>query len=144
MGADMMIATLTIPLKDLEGPEMGKTFKNYEPKIEAFIKTMTTEELMVCWDNAGREYDDETALKDTLAMATEGLTKIQIETIDVLKGLQPDGAREFSYITHKGDRIYVTGGMSWGDDPTDSFWQTILISEIIFRYRGENDTNVAF
>jgi len=29
--------------------------------------------------------------------------------------------RDISFITRKGEIIYVTGGMSWGDDPTESF-----------------------
>ena len=28
--------------------------------------------------------------------------------------------RDVSYIEHKGEMIYLTGGMSWGDYPTDS------------------------
>ena len=29
--------------------------------------------------------------------------------------------RDVTCINHKGDRIYLTGGMSWGDNPTDSY-----------------------
>ena len=31
------------------------------------------------------------------------------------------GCRDVTWISHKGDKIWLTGGMSWGDSPTESY-----------------------
>lgn len=31
------------------------------------------------------------------------------------------GYRDITWIKHKGEILYITGGMSWGDNPTDSY-----------------------
>lgn len=135
----MIIATCTIPLKDAEGE--GMAFENYMPRLIEYVKTLDDEKLLQFWEDSGREQEDYDApqLKDVLSSAVGGITELQRKTIKVIEELQPDGSRDISYIQHKGDKIYVTGGMSWGDDPTDSYWQMVLVSEVVHAYRTKTE-----
>ena len=49
------------------------------------------------------------------------VVKRLIDDIDTLKRGWDDGSRECITFEHKGDKILITGGLSWGDNPTETF-----------------------
>lgn len=54
--------------------------------------------------------------EDTLDEVTLELTNTIEDTFDAL-----ENSREVSALAFKGYHIYMTGGMSWGDPPTEAF-----------------------
>lgn len=52
----------------------------------------------------------------------EDIAEVRKEFADVVKEtFKSFGYRDVTYGNHKGDVLYITGGLSWGDSPTDSF-----------------------
>ena len=49
------------------------------------------------------------------------VAKRLIDDIDRLKDGWKDGNRECIVFEHKGDKLLITGGLSWGDNPTETF-----------------------
>ena len=64
--------------------------------------------------NAGYETEDK-------------VVKCLIDDIYALKQCWDDYGRECVIFHHKGDKILITGGLSWGDNPTEAFG---VISEL--------------
>lgn len=60
-------------------------------------------------------FSNEELSRNTLQALKKRFTEIIKDTFNALMG------RACSSLTFKGYRIYLTGGMSWGDDPTDAF-----------------------
>lgn len=58
--------------------------------------------------------------KDSKKMAEINKVKIVYKKIveDVFDGI---GNRDVTWINHKGDILFVSGGMSWGDAPTEGY-----------------------
>jgi hypothetical protein len=102
MGADLCISCFWIP--DRVDNEQAK-----KRMLEA-VETLTKEDLAepdfvhaFCLDE-----DDDKHRREMIIVAI-------MDTFDSLDG------RDVSWIYHKGDRIYLSGGMSYGDAPTDSY-----------------------
>lgn len=52
----------------------------------------------------------------------EDIAEVKKEFVDLIKETFTSlEYRDVTYTQHKGDVLYITGGMSWGDSPTDSF-----------------------
>lgn len=49
------------------------------------------------------------------------IVKRLIDDIDALKRSWEHGNRECIIFNHKRDKMLITGGMSWGDNPTETF-----------------------
>lgn len=66
-------------------------------------------------------YDEDTSLEDVYM--TDGGPEITyaeaLESIDYIENAE--GKRDFSSVTLGHFTMLISGGMSWGDDPTDSF-----------------------
>lgn len=73
------------------------------------LKKQKLTDLQACAQEYGYEYPGD--WKDALIEIEGNLT----EFFDCLT------YRDVTWIAHKGTTIYITGGMSWGDDPTDSY-----------------------
>lgn len=118
MGADLIMAALVID-KD-EEPDFGAG--------HAWIDALTVEQLDEIYehreedyfDEADEEYvDDDGALTEK---AYDELRKRGHAAVDKLvKMLDPDNYyRDVTSIEVRGARVILSGGMSWGDSPTES------------------------
>jgi len=59
---------------------------------------------------------------------------IKKEFGEIVEEVLEKGYRDTTYFEHKGDTIFLTGGMSWGDSPTescDSFHKYNLIKSMM-------------
>lgn len=101
MGEDFIIYIVSCP-KDKE-LEFSKT-KNY---IKNNIKTI----------RAIKDFDENI---DT-TLTNEELIAQLINAVETVESGWKGDSRECAFAEHKGDRLMITGGMSWGDDPTDTF-----------------------
>lgn len=74
---------------------------------------------------AGEEYiwecevDDEDDEEGINEFYNSTYREFLIHAINVVHA--SDYGRDLAYIYHKGDKIVITGGLSWGDSPTDSY-----------------------
>ena len=103
MGADLIVRYLVV--KQEISPEESK--KRMLEALDKIKDVNVFSELYVeCLDNA---------LPDSIDEAKEFVREIINEAIDAI------GTREVTSIRHKGETIYITGGMSFGDDPTDAY-----------------------
>ena len=135
MGADFIFNAVAIEegkeqetkekmLKEVEKYDIPELSNNTRVKIITSLKEERSNELEIfCffWEEAlNRDFDDnyfpidESGKILTNKEVKESLKKVIEEFFDSLN------CRDVSYIEHKGDKIYITGGMSWGDSPTDS------------------------
>lgn len=71
--------------------------------------------LNVLSDNFGQEFDDDE--KSEYEKAIEWVDNF----IDCVYGYWESGSRETTVYYFRGVPILVTGGLSWGDDPTDAY-----------------------
>lgn len=140
MGQDFIIAQLTIPVTELTTNE----FKDYQKKMVEYVKTLTDEEISIILENSGKHLDIEESVKDVISEASGGFSELKRNTIKLLEGIDIDKSREVTYIEHKEDRIYLAGGMSWGDDPTNAYSDILFLSEINWIMTKENKTYVNY
>jgi len=113
MGADMVIAAV-------------RSHDRMAREIEADIAALTAEQAAVIfhtvngesydylYDEGNDEFDSE--LEFVQDHLTRALTAIRNES------------RELTYLHMGGVHLWITGGMSWGDDPTELF-QPFLYAE---------------
>jgi len=59
----------------------------------------------------------------------EALAKA-IECLKEVYGYYEHGSRDTAVLTLDGKRWLITGGMSWGDDPTDAFRPIALMEDL--------------
>lgn len=99
MGADLIINCVFMKGK--------KSFAEREKRMLKEVEKINFEKKL-------KEYQGFKEIK-----TPEELKEHYIQTIkDFIRCL---GFRDVTYLQHKGEMIYLTGGMSWGDDPTGSF-----------------------
>jgi hypothetical protein len=139
MGADLCISTVMIPsgkekatekkimkaIKEFKIPELGNDIKL---RIVASLNKKYSkefEEFCGFWEEGlYKEFNDNLMpISDSAIDDDQVLT--EKEAREIMKGVAEDffaclNYRDVTYISHKGDNIYLTGGMSWGDPPTDS------------------------
>ena len=104
MGADMIISCIAIPKTNIS--KLQELFA----KIHQNIDIMTEQDVKAYLANEQR-YD---GLEMTLDQCKEELHSI-VSAVE-----QDLDARDVTAIEHRGDVIYITGGLSWGDNVTDS------------------------
>jgi hypothetical protein len=102
MGADMLIATLAID-EDLH-PDFAAAHRA--------VDVITADRV-----------EDPDEFLDLPDLATpEGLVALRADLHRCLDELERRlGGREFTWIPVRGANVYVTGGPSWGDSPTEAF-----------------------
>jgi len=107
MGSDFVMGYVVIPIRKCED------FERVRKKLRTALKkhTITQEEADAYYE----PLTGEDAPKDMKEVRKEFANAIN----EGIKALQ--GRRDVTFIEHKGDRIYTTGGMSWGDDPTEAY-----------------------
>lgn len=100
MGADMC---LTWVIK--KGKEEMESRKN---KMIDYVKDMKEEELNYYYDEKDDDYP-------------ETLEEKRQKHIEIINNFfNSIDNRDMASISHKGEIIYISGGMSWGDMPTDA------------------------
>jgi hypothetical protein len=108
MGADLIFQYFCLD----ENADMDKTKEKLLKAVDDVTIKEDREELINYYDVAyGQDME-------------ENVEKIREEfkTIinELFSGIQR-GWRDISSIRHKGDELWITGGMSWGDSPTESY-----------------------
>lgn len=116
MGADFIVAYA----RKSDSPESLKTLVQYA----------TPELIMWIAEDAGDEwlYDD---ITEEGADPDAQYRELLVEAIDYIHNAQP---RDIAWIHDPdlGDRpIILTGGMSWGDDPTESYHQVMRYGAVV-------------
>lgn len=101
MGADMIVSYVHFPV--------GHDLEKEKEALILFSESMTQEMMNEIYDEVEYELlvlvDPETAHKEV------------IKTIEL--GFEALKSRRTTYFTFKGSVIYLSGGLSWGDSPTD-------------------------
>lgn len=105
MGADIILADVRVRHKithsDKDKPFWDKLRKAYLDKAKKF----TQKDFDALEAEEGYSFDRD---------------KVN-ELIDTMIDCLADNSRETTWIREGGVTIYITGGMSWGDDPTEDF-----------------------
>lgn len=109
MGYDMLLATIAVPTKIDYNLEEAFT------KIKKMVETMTKKEIA---EYANNKYYIECEMNDEVL---KQIKKEILENIELLRSILIEGARDTTNFCHKGYIIYATGGLSYGDSPTDSY-----------------------
>lgn len=109
MGADLIIEWIIVPDGDKE-----KLKKEMLNKINVFTKKAekdrkTVEDLLKFFEEEGS------------VIKADRLEEIEKELIKTITEVLDHNWRDTTWIEHKGDIILLTGGMCWGDNPTESF-----------------------
>jgi len=113
MGADLTLAWL-IHNKD--------TFPNWDAG-RAKLQELAEIELKTDPNDC---YDEDTSLEDIYITDSPEITLAEAqESIDYLEGA--DDLRDFSSVTLGHFTMLISGGMSWGDNPTESFTHLDLV-----------------
>jgi len=123
MGGDMVIELVFFPENVVLADEKMKLI------ALANTKPLDKDEVDVIFN----EYslgDGEAPLNEDATLDEASVRKVFNEILDeFFKCL---GYRDVTYFNHKGDRIYVTGGMNYGDAATDS-------SNVFYRFNVVSD-----
>lgn len=106
MGADMLLSTIHF--------HEGANLDEIEKKMLELIPTFTDEELFKHYDEVEESHGFVAVPKEADSIR-KYMAQIVTDTFESLY------YRDVNDISFKGWVIYVTGGMSWGDDPTESF-----------------------
>lgn len=106
MGADMILSCIAIPKTN--EPKLKELFA----KIHQNVDNMTEQDVKAYLMNEQR--DDGFMEEMTFEQYKE-------ELHNIVSAVEQDlDARDVTAIEHQGDILYITGGLSWGDAPTDS------------------------
>lgn len=108
MGADLLIAIVIV--------KTGTNLHESKTKMLNKVENLTHEDIKNAYTTFLDYYGD--VDKIDLVSAKE---LISDTIVDLLSTIDNTHHRELTYIEHKGDTIYITGGMSWGDSPTDLY-----------------------
>lgn len=112
MGADLIIAML--PMRKTQDEAIAK------------LKAMDSEDLLHILSNYhAREFDEDTPEAE-YAEAIEFMTGKIAEVYDYYE----KGSRDTEVRTLNGTPWLITGGMSWGDDPTDAFEPLNIVASL--------------
>jgi len=109
MGADMLILWVAInELKD----------KNHDELQEQLLKAVEAVSFEQDREAIELYYD---AVYNIMKIP-ENVAEVKREFGEVVEEtFKAFAYRDVTYGTHKGDVLYITGGLSWGDSPTDSY-----------------------
>lgn len=115
MGADMLLVYVEIP----------KDFDLARKRIEKLSGDRLYEIADICWGWDKKEIES--------IGHVEAAQQVR-DAIHEALGLLETYRRDISYMTLKGTEYALTGGMSWGDYPTDAFPQLELLAEADVTY----------
>lgn len=107
MGADLIIEWIEIK----DGMDLNRIRKDMLNTVNSL--TEIDNDIKDFYTETTGEFEQEYNITEVKKDFTEIIN-------NVFDGLQ-DGYRDITTISHKGDNLYITGGMSWGDSPTDSY-----------------------
>jgi hypothetical protein len=107
MGADFLFDTIVI--------KKGKDLKELEGQLIALAKALPLDSFT--------PLDRERILNTfDVEVTSKNFAKVKMLMIDTIKdAFVTLKNRECSYMTFKGYHIHLTGGMSWGEAPTDAY-----------------------
>jgi hypothetical protein len=97
-------------------PDEYQSFQldRFKSEILKAINTALREDLEEYYDNNCEDLSEDQGLRPSVEDMKQYHKKIVNDLFECLEN------RDVSYFEHKGDRIYLTGGMSSGDEPTDA------------------------
>jgi hypothetical protein len=95
--------------------------------ITAPVSEKTKEEVVGRIDKMGAS--ELLNLADYLMFDDETPDEVRGRILEAVKEIVDVDGRDFAVLTFDGKAHYITGGMSWGDSPTDSFDFIWLLGE---------------
>lgn len=116
MGADFIFTTAALPIKD------GKVQKPRWPRAISRKHVRMAREAEIFYEDS-----TDSAIKSML-----------LDELKFFKEAIKNDSRELGAFRFKGNMIYLTGGMSWGDPPTELFdtinnlWQAGILEDAGF------------
>lgn len=111
MGADLIVSCFCIK----KGTNLKKTEKEMLNAVEKFIPAKNKKSVLYYYDYIRGQCDEEEIREMDGSEIRKEFAEIIKETFRSLD------YRDVASIDHKGDTIYLSGGMSWGGDPSDTF-----------------------
>jgi hypothetical protein len=130
MGADMLVIVVPIAL-DMDNNDL-------EPALLKAVDALT--EIPPGTAEYYEQFTGEETPESEALGRQDDLDKVKQDfkdTITAFFGCR--GNREVTSVAHKGEELYITGGMSWGDSPTDaydSFSKFVVLPNAILRLTG--------
>jgi len=103
MGADLVVAYF--------GIKKEQDLQQAKEKMMSIVDELSKEDFSDYFDSIYSDDIENIDLDEAREEAKEVIERT-FETLDY---------RDVTSIEHKGDIIYLSGGMSWGDSPTDSY-----------------------
>ncbi|MFK0244569.1 hypothetical protein ACIQUM_07710 [Amycolatopsis azurea] len=139
MGADMQIATIAVPVHRTEPPDFDKARRMIASLDDAVLIAFgNVDDVDTEIRNLLPELDPATDVVDPHGQPMLDLARRAC--IAVVDGLEDAlASREITSIVAGGYRIFVSGGLSSGDSPTDAaerIWNTSLLPDVVLRAMG--------
>jgi hypothetical protein len=128
MGADLLVMYVAVPFnKDID--ELKAELLNKVKSIDLTAERENVKEFVLS------AFGDEEMLEDD----EESIRAVMLGTVEDFFGCLNN--RDVSSFLHKGEVLYVTGGMSWGDSPTDSYdrFERFSYLDYAFKLMGNED-----
>lgn len=118
MGADLIISTLAIAAPaDVEDPLTFAKWDAGHARIDAIVKDLSKDQVEALLDELGLyELGDKRSLKAMRVSLAEDLHA----RLDAIKGSLENPGRDIDWRRCTNFTIFLTGGMSWGESPTEA------------------------
>lgn len=119
MGADLCLAM--VPIR--------KTREQAFEKLKTYDKDDLIERLSFVDYLLADSDDNDVVVSDAIDLVSQCLNNVY--------DWSDHGSRDTAIVRFGNDRFLVTGGMTWGDDPTDAYRDVLIVSVLDLTWDGE-------
>ena len=138
MGADLLITMAPMPLGPAE-IQWKEAIEEWNKHYHKVLDSISAEDLLAIHDDRYGDVPgvpDEDLPERALIQVQAGEAKKKFaEIIDEYLSWDVTGYRDCDWYYVNGGWVLITGGMSWGDDPSDSFSDVGVLTAISWHER---------
>lgn len=127
MGEDLILESITFP----GNVRLKAEYRRYLSTIKNMLFSEYGQRIVDFWADV---FGDELTLEEVAEDFEEYKNDMQYIVKDTFDRIL-NGRRDVVCMEHKGDIIYLSGGMSWGEPPTescDAFYKFNMLRGIVF------------
>lgn len=121
MGADLLVTWLVIDKDKTPDIEAGREAVRNLPIEKLSEAYEEIEGSDIGWEDPDNEKGFVDENDEWTPVAHEALKKWALAVVDRFENEVIAGGRDMVAFPVRGARVYLSGGMSWGDSPTDAF-----------------------
>lgn len=140
MAADMLTAALARPATLSDKPLDFDGARQYvKRRINSGLPVLDSDDYETDLEQILEDFDPEIHLEEDDAPRPDVAERAALKIIDELEETLTHPDREINTFVIGGYQLYVTGGMSWGDPPTDAatvFWNAMVLHDHVLGWIG--------